>query len=341
MRKDAAGTGNRMRNGHSGLMRSRLPIMTGVLLALSFLFFFFPAAYAQDDEEEDHATRMVALSLKGDARITCSHCGKQQPSMLTLPGGKGSYIDLCDDCFALPRCNFCRMPADTRSATGLRLCRDCADTMIGDSAKAGEVVAEVRKLLEKHFRMRIEAAVACELGDRENVPPDGDCQGFGRIEVETVNGKRRYAVHILNGLPEDIFRSVAAHELTHIWLNEVMPRPEGVPEDSPELAIPREIQEGFAEFVAWSFAKAEKSKRLTLYTEKRAGKICGEEFSQISKLLKNRKKADDWKKNIMAKYKQTNGKMPAKQEKKEDKVKVLRERAPDRTSINRLNLVKP
>ena len=335
---ESAGTGN----GPRGPMRSRLCVMTGVRLALFVFFFLFPIVHAQDDDEEqDHATRMVALSLSGTARITCSHCGKQESSMLTLPGGKGSYIDLCDDCFELPRCSFCRMPADVHPSTGIRMCRECAETAVEDSVGAERIMTDVRKLLEKHFRMKIEAAVFCELGDREVVPPDGDCLGLGGIERKTVNGKRSYTVRILTGLPEDIFQSVAAHELTHIWLIEVLPRPADASDDPDELAIPPEIREGFAEYVTWSFAKAEGSRRLMLYTEKRAGKLCAEEFDQISKLLKNRKKADDWKKDLLAKYRQTNGKMPAKQEKQDDKVKVLRERAPDRKSINRLNLARP
>ena len=330
--------------GSRSPMRKRSHILTGILLPLLAFFAFFPSVDAQDDdedEEQDHATRMAVLSMSGTARMECSHCGKQEPSMLTLPGGKGSYIDLCDDCFALPRCKFCRMPADLRTSVGIRLCRECAETTIKDPAESKRVLTEVRTLLDKEFRMRIEAPIVCELGNREEVPPDGDCLGLGGIERETVNGKHRYTVHILNELPEDVFRCVVTHELAHIWLCEVLPRPLGIPDDSPELAIPPEIREGFAEFVTWSYAKAEKSKYLILYSEKRAGKICPEEFAQISKLLKNRKKADDWKKNLLAKYRQTNGKMPSRQAKKEDKVKVLRDPAPDRTSVNRLNPVSP
>ena len=344
MRKKAVGTCKTTGGGLRGRMRPRPHILTGILLPLIAFFSIFPSVYAQDDEEDeeqDHATRMVVFSASGTARMECSHCGKKDPSMLTMPGGKGHYIDLCDDCFALPRCKFCRMPADVRTSVGIRLCQECADTMIKDPAESKRVMTEVRTLLDKQFRMRIEAQIVCELGNREEVPPDGDCLGLGRIKRETVNGKQRYAVHVLNELPEDIFQSVAAHELTHIWLIEVLPRPADASDDPDELAIPPEIREGFAEYVTWSFAKAEGSRRLMLYTEKRAGKLCGEEFEQISKLLKNRKKADDWKKDLLAKYKQTNGKMPSRQEKKNDKVKVLRDPAPDRTSINRLDRVRP
>ena len=346
MRKNAVGTYGSTGTGigFRGPMRPRPRILTGILLPLIAFFTIFPSVYAQDDdedEEQDHATRMVVFSMSGNGRITCSHCGKQEPSMLTLPGGKGSYIDLCDDCFALPRCKFCRMPADLRTAVGIRLCRDCADTRIKDPAESKRVLTEVRTLLEKEFRLRIEAQIVCELGNRDDVPANGDCLGLGRIAMETVNGKHRYTVHILNELPEDVFRCVVTHELAHIWLCEVLPRPQGASDDSGELAIPPEIREGFAEFVTWSYAKAERSKYMTLYSEKRAGKLCAEEFAQVSKLLKNRKKANDWKKDLLAKYRQTNGKMPAKQEKQADKVKVLRDPAPDRKSFNRLNLARP
>jgi len=233
--------------------------------------------------------------------VKCAHCGKMKPSAARAENAAGQSVDLCFDCCKLPRCEYCQMPSDVESPGGDRLCRECAKDMVKDKAEAEKVMKDVRQVLSSKFKMTSKHKITYEIGTRKdlNLEADGDHKELGWFDPKTIRDKPHYTVRILTGLPRDVFRCVGAHELAHDWMDETL----------PHLMDKPEIREGFAEFVAWSFAGVEGSKRMMKYTENRTDEVYGGGFRKVRKMMGNAKTAPEWKAILLKEF-------PLKQTKK-------------------------
>ena len=251
-----------------------------ILAAVSMLV--FPAVF------------LSAKSQGGSASSTvkCAHCGEMKPPAGKAENGAGKLLDLCYDCFSLPRCEYCQMPAAVESPGGDHLCRECARDMIKVAAEAEKVMKDVRQVLTAKFKMTTKHKITFEIGTRKelNMEADGEHNELGWFDPKTIRNKPQYTIRILTGLPRDVFRSVGAHELAHDWMNEEL----------PHLMDKPEIREGFAEFVAWSFSKAEGNKRMMDYTERRTDDVYGGGFRKVSAMMGDAKTASEWK-NVLLK----------------------------------------
>lgn len=240
----------------------------------------------------------LRAQMRGDffapATVKCAHCGAMKPSAAKAENGAGKQVDLCFECASLPSCEYCRMPADTTSAGGDRLCRECAKDTITDKAEAEKVMKDVRQVLSTKFKMTSRHKIAYEIGSRKdlNLEADGEHLELGWFDPKVIRDKPRYTIRILTGLPRDVFRSVAAHELAHDWMDENL----------PHLMDKPEIREGFAEFVAWSFSKAEGGSRMMKYTEGRTDDVYGGGFRKVRTMMGDAKTAADWKKVLLKEF---------------------------------------
>ena len=234
----------------------------------------------------------------------CAHCGREKPSAGKAENGAGQSVDLCFECWQLPRCEYCQMPSETETAGGDRLCRECAEDTIGDKAEAEKVMKDVRQVLSTKFKMTSKHKIAYELGTRKelDLEADGKHNELGWFDPKTIRDKPHYTIRILTGLPRDVFRAVAAHELAHDWMNETL----------PHLSDKPEIREGFAEFVAWSFSKAEGNARMMKYTERRTDDVYGGGFRKVREMMGDAKTAAEWKAVLLKAF-------PLKQTKKSGK----------------------
>lgn len=226
--------------------------------------------------------------------VKCAHCGKEKPSAGKAVNGRGNQVDLCFDCFVLPRCEYCQMPSDAESAGGDRLCRDCAGDTIKDKAEAEKVMKDVRQFLATKFKMTTKHKITYEIGTRKdlNLEADGVHMELGWFDPKIIRDKPQYTIRILTGLPRDVFRAVAAHELAHDWMDEML----------PHLSDKPDIREGFAEFVAWSFSKAEGNDRMMKYTENRTDEVYGGGFRKVQKMMGDAKTAADWKAVLLKEF---------------------------------------
>ena len=226
------------------------------------------------------------------ASVKCAHCGEMKYSAAKAENGAGQTVDMCYECAMLPRCAYCQMPSDVESPGGDRLCRDCAKDTIKDKAEAEKVMKDVRQVLSTKFKMTTKHKIAYEIGTRKdlNLEADGEHMELGWFDSNPINGKPFYRIRILTGLPRDVFRAVAAHELAHDWMEENL----------PHLMDKDEIREGFAEFVAWSFSKAEGNTRMMEYTENRTDEVYGGGFRKVRTMMGDAKTASEWK-NILLK----------------------------------------
>jgi len=240
----------------------------------------------------------------GFAPVKCAHCGAVKPSAAKAENGAGKLLDLCFECTKLPRCEYCQMPSDVKSPGGDRLCRECAKDTITDKAEAEKVMKDVRQVLTARFKMTSKHKITYEIGSRKdlNLEADGEHLELGWFDPKTIRDKPHYTIRILTGLPRGVFRAVAAHELAHDWMDE----------NIPHLMDKPEIREGFAEFVAWSFSKAEGNTRMMKYTEGRTDDVYGGGFRKVRDMMGDAKTAADWKKVLLKEF-------PLKARKKGDK----------------------
>ena len=234
------------------------------------------------------------LSAQAAASAKCAYCGKEKFVSVQAKNGAGKLMPLCYECAMLPRCAYCQMPSEAESGGGDRLCRECARDCIKEKAEAEKVMKDVRQVLSAKFKMTSKHKIIYELGTRKelNLEADGEHNELGWFDPKTVRNKPQYTIRILTGLPRDVFRSVGAHELAHDWMDETL----------PHLMDKPEIREGFAEFVAWSFSKAEGNTRMMEYTENRTDEVYGGGFRKVRAMMGDAKTASEWKSILLKEF---------------------------------------
>ena len=236
----------------------------------------------------------VRLSAQAETAAKCAHCQKERFVSVRAKNGAGKLMPLCYECAMQPRCAYCQMPSEVESGGGDRLCRDCAKDCIKENAEAEKAMKDVRQALSAKFKMTSKHKIAYELGTRKdlNLDADGEHNELGWFDPKTVRNKPQYTIRILTGLPRDVFRAVGAHELAHDWMDETLPHLMDMPE----------IREGFAEFVAWSFSKAEGNKRMMEYTEGRTDDVYGGGFRKVRAMMGEAKTAPEWKAVLLKEF---------------------------------------
>ncbi len=240
---------------------------------------------------------------KAPSHAKCAHCQKDKFVSAQAKNGAGKLVPLCYECAMLPQCEYCQLPSDTVSGGGDHLCRECAKDCIKEKTEAEKVMKDVRQVLIAKFKMTTKHKIIYELGTRRelNLEADGEHNELGWFDPKTIRNKPQYTIRILTGLPRDVFRAVGAHELAHDWMSEEL----------PHLMDKPEIREGFAEFVAWSFSKAEGNKRMMEYTEGRTDEVYGGGFRKVRTMMGDAKTAAEWK-NVLLKEFPLKGKKSGK-----------------------------
>ena len=253
-----------------------------ILLVLLAAAIIVPVLLSAQTKEEEEAP----------AYAKCAHCRKEKFVSVRAKDKTGKSVPLCYECAMLPRCEYCQMPSEVKTDGGDNLCRDCAKDCVKDKAEAEKVMKDVRQVLTTKFKMTTKHKIIYEVGTRKdlNLEADGEHNELGWFDPKTIRNKPQYTIRILTGLPRDVFRSVGAHELAHDWMNEEL----------PHLSDKPEIREGFAEFVAWSFSKAEGNKRMMDYTEGRTDEVYGGGFRKVKAMMGDAKTASEWK-NVLLK----------------------------------------
>lgn len=185
-----------------------------------------------------------------EERLRCAACGAQvRAHAFTVPGHRELY---CRRCFEeRPKCDICGRPLAAHPqhpSTRRLLCERCHSTAVSGSARAEELYARVRAAVAGVLGLQLRQACPLKLVDRRQMHRiiarstlhvlDADSQGrcFGLFVRE---GSRR-AIFVESGLPQITLMEVLAHEYAHAWQSERCP-------DN----LPPEVQEGFAEWVAY------------------------------------------------------------------------------------------
>jgi hypothetical protein len=229
----------------------------------------------------------------------CIHCHRREPRGVIL----GNDIFLCDYCRELPACSSCQMPLDKFAkdlGDGRSLCRECARDAIFTQTEAERIMTALRQKLADKFKMGTKHAIQFDLCTREELKKESSGDGERELGLfifhrntltffnRPIRSKDEFRILILRGQPPDFFRGVGAHELAHDWMQENLPHI-----DDPQ------IREGFAEFVAWLYAKTEKLDRVPWRMEQNTDPVYGDGFRKVRDLMGDAKTASEWKQILL------------------------------------------
>lgn len=168
---------------------------------------------------------------------------------------------ICNDCYKLENhCSICGLPirdgdGSITTGDGRFICKFDKTNAVLDLAEAKEVFADTRRelieLLGRGFALKY-PDVTVNLFDvdywSETGRPDGLHQfGFASTR-RTPKGSCTHEVVLLSGRLRTEIAATAAHEYTHLWINENLP---------PDRSIDRDVNEGICELVAYTLMESE------------------------------------------------------------------------------------
>jgi hypothetical protein len=198
----------------------------------------------------------LPLVARGDI---CAVCG--QPILggtiyLVTDKVTGEQKEVCADCLKLPRCYICGLPVKdgTQLLDGRSLCARDAKTVVLKADDARQICDQVKGDLDRLFsRFTVfPANVDISVIDRVDVDSMYSSVGndfespdlLGCTHPETVNDKTRYKISLLTGLPLAQLKETCAHEYSHAWVGENVPK-------ERKARLGRDAEEGFCELVGY------------------------------------------------------------------------------------------
>jgi hypothetical protein len=196
-----------------------------------------------------------SLSARGDI---CAVCGQPIPGKIYLFTDKvtGEQKEVCSDCIKLPRCSICGLPVKdgTQLPDGRYLCARDARTVVLKADDARQICDQVKDDLDRLFSRFIVFPdnVDVSVIDRVDVDSMFITEGnnfespdlLGCIRPETVNDKTRYKMRLMTGLPLAQLKETCAHEFSHAWVGENVPK-------ERRARLGRDAEEGFCELVGY------------------------------------------------------------------------------------------
>ena len=196
-----------------------------------------------------------SLSARGDI---CAVCGQPIPGKIYLFTDKvtSEQKEVCSDCIKLPRCYICGLPVKdgTQLPDGRYLCARDARTVVLKADEARQICDQVKDDLDRLFSRFIVFPdnVDVSVIDRVDVDSMFITEGnnfespdlLGCIRPETVNDKTRYKMRLMTGLPLAQLKETCAHEYSHAWAGENVPK-------ERRARLGRDAEEGFCELVGY------------------------------------------------------------------------------------------
>jgi hypothetical protein len=195
------------------------------------------------------------LSVRGDV---CAVCGKPISGAIYLFTDKvtGEQEEVCSDCLKLPRCVICGLPVKDgiELPDGRYLCARDAKTVVLKADEARQICGQVKDDLDRLFSRftsfptnvdvsvidRVDVDSMFVTGGHNFESPDL----LGCIRAETANDQTRYKMSLLIGLPLAQLKETCAHEYSHAWAGENVPK-------ERRARLGRDAEEGFCEMVGY------------------------------------------------------------------------------------------
>ncbi len=198
----------------------------------------------------------LSLPARGDV---CAICGKQIQGTVYIATDKvtGEKKLICSDCIRLPRCIICGLPVKEGGLElpdGRYLCARDAKTVVLTIDDARQICSQVKDDLDRLFSRFtfFPTNVDTTVIDRVDVDSMFMREGnnfespdlLGCIRAETANDQTRYKMSLLTGLPVAQLKETCAHEYSHAWVGENVPK-------ERRARLGRDAEEGFCELVGY------------------------------------------------------------------------------------------
>jgi hypothetical protein len=185
---------------------------------LAFILFLFASVFA---------------AAAGETNYFCVVCGKGPLSGRIWISKWGA---ICDDCYRLENhCSLCGLPirdgdGSVKTADGRFICRFDKTNAVLDAATAREVFTDARReligLFGSGFALQY-PEVTVNLFDVDYWSERGRDDGLHKFGFSssrrTTGGEFTHEVVLLSGRRREEITATAAHEYTHLWINENCP----------------------------------------------------------------------------------------------------------------------
>jgi hypothetical protein len=188
-------------------------------------------------------TALVALCA-GDTNLYCIVCGK---GPLTGQVWMSKWGPVCDDCYHLKdHCSICGLPikdgdGHVQTGDGRLICRFDKTNAILTQAQAEEVFQEARDAVVDIYGQQFALKypnVKVNLFDVDYWSEKNGANGLHKYGFastrKTADGACTHEVVMLSGRLRNEMLSVAAHEYTHLWINENCPANHVIDPDTVE-----------------------------------------------------------------------------------------------------------
>jgi hypothetical protein len=189
----------------------------------------------------------------------CAICGRPIQGTIYLMMDKvtGEKVLVCSDCIKLPLCSICGLPVKDNGIAlpdGRHLCARDAKTVVLKAANIEQICGQIKDDLDRLFSRftSFPTNVDVMVIDRIDVDSMFYTEGngsespdlLGCIRPETVNDTTRYKMSLLIGMPLAQLKETCAHEYSHAWVGENVPK-------ERRARLGRDAEEGFCELVGY------------------------------------------------------------------------------------------
>lgn len=204
----------------------------------------------------------LPLAARGDLCAICGRPISGDTIYLVTDKVTGEKKEVCSDCVKLPSCYICGLPVKdgTQLPDGRYLCARDARTAVVKAADAERVCAGVKDDLDRLFSRftvfpdNVDVSVIDRIDvDSMYNPAGNDFESpnlLGCIRPETANQVTRYKMRLMTGLPLAELKATCAHEYSHAWVGENVPK-------ERHARLGRDAEEGFCELVAYLLMDAQ------------------------------------------------------------------------------------
>jgi len=207
---------------------------------------------------------LAGLGLGGPSSASahddiCAICGRPIQGTIYLMTDKvtGKKVLVCSDCIKLPLCSICGLPVNNNGIAlpdGRFLCARDARTVVLKADDARQICGQVKDDIDRLFSRftSFPTNVDVSVIDRIDVDSMFYTKGngsespdlLGCIRPETVNNETRYEMSLLIGMPLAQLKETCAHEYSHAWVGENVPK-------ERRARLGRDAEEGFCELVGY------------------------------------------------------------------------------------------
>jgi hypothetical protein len=189
----------------------------------------------------------------------CAICGRPIQGTIYLMTDKvtGEKVLVCSDCIKLPLCSICGLPVKDNGVAlpdGRHLCARDAKTVVLKADHVEQICEQVKDDIDRLFSRftSFPTNVDVTVIDRIDVDSMFNTEGngsespdlLGCIRPETVNDTTRYKMSLLIGMPLAQLKETCAHEYSHAWVGENVPK-------ERRVRLGRDAEEGFCEMVGY------------------------------------------------------------------------------------------